>query len=74
MVDKQCEGCIFKDLGQLQQLLEKRMAEKLPAEVRDPLMETKRQLRLALRGLIRHIGEDAREEKQSGQARSIKVE
>jgi len=75
MADQQCESCLVKDLNKLQQLLEKRMTEKLPAGVRDPLMEAKRQLRLALRGLITHIGEEADcEEKQPGQVRSIKVE
>jgi len=35
--------------------MEKRALGKLPEEVREPLLEAKRQLRLILRGLIGHV-------------------
>lgn len=72
MTDQQCKSCLIKDLHKLNQLVEKRMTEKLPAGVRVPLLEAKKQFRLALRGLIKHLEEG--DAKQQEEARSIKVE
>jgi hypothetical protein len=46
----------------IQRLLEKRALAKMPEEVREPLLEAKKQVRLAVRGFIGHT---LKEEKTS---------
>lgn len=56
--------------------MEKRALEKLPEEAREPLLEAKKQMRLALRGLIGHaLGErKASNEKHPVELRRIELE
>lgn len=42
MVDRTCEDCPMKDLRKIHRLVEKRALEKLPEEVREPLLEVKK--------------------------------
>ena len=59
MTEKACDECPVKDLQRIQRLLEKRVLAKMPEEVREPLLEAKKQVRLAVRGLIGHaLGEE----------------
>lgn len=76
MADQQCESCLLKDLHKLNQLVEKRMAGKLPEEVSKPLFEAKKQMRLALRGFVTHLLEEEPDgnEKQPGMSRPVKLE
>ncbi|SFG29268.1 hypothetical protein SAMN05660649_01299 [Desulfotomaculum arcticum] len=75
MVDRTCEDCPMKDLRKIHRLVEKRALEKLPEEVREPLLEVKKQMRLVLRGLIGHtLGERTCYEKHSAMSRQIKLE
>lgn len=76
MADQQCESCLLKDLHKFHQLVEKRMTGKLPEEVIKPLFEAKKQMRLALRGFIKHLLEEepSCNEKQQGISRPIKLE
>lgn len=76
MANKECAGCPVKDLMELHQLLEKRVADKLPAGVGEPLLEAKKQMRLALRGLVMHLaGKDTGySERRSARSRCISVE
>lgn len=76
MADKDCSECFVKDLHKIHRLVEKRALEKLPEEVREPLQEAKRQMRLALRGLVTHLLEEKPvcKGKQPDMSRPIKVE
>ncbi|MCL6477149.1 MAG: hypothetical protein K6T65_01915 [Peptococcaceae bacterium] len=76
MRDRDCSGCLVKDLQKLHLLMEKRMAGKLPEEVRKPLLEAKKQMRLALRGFIGHLLEEdpACNKKKPGASRPIKLD
>lgn len=60
MTAKACDECPVKNMLKIQRLLEKRALAKMPEEVREPLLEAKKQVRLAVRGLIGHV---LREEK-----------
>ncbi len=54
-----CDECPVKDLQRLKSLLEKRALAKMPEDVREPLLEAKKQVRLAVRGFIGHaLGEE----------------
>ena len=58
MADRDCSECFVKDLQKIHRLVEKRVLEKLPEEVREPLLEAKKQMHLALRGdRVRACGE-----------------
>ena len=58
MADRDCSKCFVKNLQKIHRLMEKRTLGKLPEEVRESLLQAKRQLRLLLRGLIGHaLGE-----------------
>lgn len=59
MTARTCDECPVKDLQRIKSLLEKRALAKMPEEVREPLLEAKKQVRLAVRGLIEHaLGEE----------------
>lgn len=59
MTARACEQCPVKDLQRIKSLLEKRALSKMPEEVRGPLLEAKKQMRLAVRGFIGHaLGEE----------------
>ncbi len=45
MADRDCSECFVEDLQKIHRLVEKRELEKLPEEVREPLLEAKRQIR-----------------------------
>ena len=76
MTYRECDECLVRDLQKLHRLLERKMAERLPEEAREPLLEAKRQMRLALRGLINHtLGErTTSNEKQPVESRCIELE
>ena len=76
MADRDCRECFVKDLQKIHRLVEKRALEKLPEEVREPLLESKRQMRLALRGIIGHaLGEKrACHKKHPAESRHIELE
>lgn len=76
MAGKECTDCLVADLRKLHRLMERKAAQKIPEEVREPLMEAKRQMRLAVKGFIRHLltNEEAGEKKNSGISRSISLE
>lgn len=76
MTGRECEECPVGELRRIQRLVEKRALKKLPEEVREPLLEAKRQMRLALRGLIGYglAEKKACSEKQTEERRSIKFE
>lgn len=54
MTSRACDECPVKDLQRIHRLLEKRALAKMPEEVREPLLEAKKQMRLVLRGFIGH--------------------
>lgn len=59
MIARACEDCAIKDLQRIKSLLEKRALARIPEEVREPLLEARKQMRLALRGFIGHaLGEE----------------
>lgn len=62
MTARTCDECPVKDLQRIKSLLEKRALAKMPEEVREPLLEARKQMRLAVRGLIGH----ALKEEQTG--------
>jgi len=66
----------MKDLRKLHRLLEKKIFEKMPEEAREPLQEVKRQMRLALRGFLKHALREAEAciEKHPVESRGIKLE
>ena len=72
----ECEECLVKDFWKLQRLVEKKMLAGLPAEVREPLLEAKKQVGLALGGVIRHVlVEDSQgHAKSAGKPRKIVLE
>lgn len=76
MTARACDECPVKDLQRIHRLLEQRALAKIPAEVREPLLEAKRQMRLALRGFIGHaLGESkAGGEKHPVVSRCIRLE
>lgn len=76
MTARACDACPVKDLQRIHRLLEKRALAKMPEEVREPLLEAKKQMRLVLRGLIGHaLGErKACSEKYSIKSRQIRLE
>jgi hypothetical protein len=76
MADRGCKECPVKELQKIHQLVEKKALEKLPEEVREPLLEAKRQMRLALRGLIGYaLGEGkACNEKHPAESHRIELE
>lgn len=76
MTGRECSECFIKDLQEIHRSAEKRVLAKLPEEVREPLLEAKKQMRLALRGLIKHaLGEEKSGSKMEPAAsRSIELE
>jgi len=76
MAGKECEDCPVRELQKLYRLVEIKALEKLPEEACEPLLEAKKQMRLALRGFIRHaLGErKACNEEYSVKSRHIKLE
>lgn len=76
MTARACDECPVKDLQRIHRLLEQRALAKMPEEVREPLLEAKRQMRLALRGFIGHaLGESkAGGAVCSGKSRHIELE
>jgi len=69
------QDCLISNLGMLYDLAERRMARKLPKEVREPLTEAKRQLCLALTGFVRHLLEEDPEDtpsRQTGQTYPVR--
>ncbi|TEB14686.1 hypothetical protein Psfp_02731 [Pelotomaculum sp. FP] len=52
MTNRACDECPVRDLQKIQQLLEKKALARIPEEVREPLLEAKKQMRLAVRGII----------------------
>lgn len=75
MQDNECRDCPVKDIQKLHYVVEKKLIGKLPEDVREPLLEAKKQFRLALKGLIKHLEEGtACQEKQPEKVRSIKVD
>lgn len=59
MTSQACDECPVKDLQRIQRRLEKRALANMPEEVREPLLEAKKQMRLVLRGFIGHaLGEE----------------
>ncbi|AGL00129.1 hypothetical protein [Desulfoscipio gibsoniae] len=76
MTNRDCEACPVKELQKIHRLVEKRVLEKLPEEMREPLLEAKRQMRLALRGLIGHVFEEKKacNEKHPVESRRIDLD
>ncbi len=76
MTARACDECPLKDLQRIHRLLEKRALAKMPEEVREPLLEAKRQMRLVLRGFIGHALEEgkSRGAKRQAKSRHIKLE
>ena len=76
MKARACDECPVKDLQRIHRLLEKRALAKMPEEVREPLLEAKKQMRLVLRGVIGHaLGEEnARDAKDQSKSRHIKLD
>lgn len=76
MTARACDECPVKDLQRIHRLLEKRALAKMPEEVREPLLEAKRQMRLVLRGFIGHaLGEEKnRVVKYQAKSRHIKLD
>jgi hypothetical protein len=76
MTARACDECPVKDLQRIHRLLEKRALAKMPEEVREPLLEAKRQMRLVLRGFIGHAlrEEKAGDAKDQSKSRHIKLD
>ncbi|NLI12933.1 hypothetical protein [Pelotomaculum propionicicum] len=76
MTNRACDECPVKDLQRVHRLLEKRALAKMPQEVREPLLEAKKQMRLALRRLIGHAlgGEETGESKCRNKSRQIRLD
>lgn len=55
MENKACLECPARELQKFHRLLEKRLTRRLPKEVQEPLLEAKKQMRQAVRGLICHL-------------------
>ncbi|OPX89779.1 MAG: hypothetical protein A4E52_00933 [Pelotomaculum sp. PtaB.Bin013] len=66
----------MKDLQKLHRLLERKVVEKMPEEAREPLLEAKKQMRLALRGFLKQALREAEAciEKHPVKSRGIKLE
>lgn len=58
MTARACDECPIKDLQRIKSLLEKRALAKMPEEVRGPLLEARKQVKLAVRGFIGHALEE----------------
>jgi len=59
MTARACDECPVKDMQRMHRLLEQRVLAKMPEEVREPILEAKRQMGLVLRGFIGHaLGEE----------------
>lgn len=54
MASEGCNDCPAKELKKFHDAMEKRLLNKLPTEVREPLQEAKHQLLLGLRGFIEY--------------------
>lgn len=76
MTARACEECPVKDLRRIKSLLEKRALAKMPEEVREPLLEARKQMRLAVRGFIGHVLEEEKTGKDGcrDRPRQIKLE
>lgn len=76
MTARACDECPVKDLQRIHRLLEQRALEKMPEEVREPLLEAKRQMRLVLQGFIGYaLGEEkARDAEYQAKSRHIELE
>ncbi|MFZ5645178.1 MAG: hypothetical protein ACOY46_16505 [Bacillota bacterium] len=64
-----CTECPVKDLQKIHSLVEKRLIGRLPEDVREPLLEARKQMFRAMRGLINHLLD---EERQSVEERTVK--
>ncbi len=76
MTARACDECPVKDLQRIHRLLERRALERMPEEVREPLLEAKRQMRLVLRGFIEHAVREGKacNEKHPVESRCIRLE
>jgi hypothetical protein len=76
MTSRACDECPVKDLQRIHRLLEKRALAKMPEEIREPLLEAKKQMRLVLRGFIGHaLGEEKNGKSDCrGKPRQIKLD
>jgi hypothetical protein len=76
MTARACDECPVKELQKIHQLLEKRALARIPEEVREPLLEAKKQMRLAVRGFIGYALREERpgDNKCQAKSRHIKLE
>lgn len=76
MTAKTCDECPVKELRRIKSLLEKRALAKMPEGVREPLLEARKQVGLAVRGLIEHAlkEEKAVQEECRDSPRQIKLD
>lgn len=76
MTARACDECPVKDLQRIHRLLEQRALAIMPEEVREPMLEAKRQMRLVLRGFIGHaLGEEkTRDAEYQAKPRHIKLD
>lgn len=76
MTARTCDECPVRDIQKVKGLLERRALAKMPEEVRGPLLEARKQMGLAVRGLIGHaLGEEkAGGAERPDSSRPIKVD
>ncbi|NLJ77469.1 MAG: hypothetical protein GX325_09475 [Peptococcaceae bacterium] len=75
MTTKTCEECPVKDLQRVKDLLEKKVLSKMPEDVRGPLLEAKKQMKLVVRGLVEHaLQEEAKTDERPKEPRQIQLD
>lgn len=65
----QCQSCPVQDLQEIKNMVENKITGKLPKEVRIPLAEARKQIRIAFRGAINNI---LQEESSCADSKSVK--
>lgn len=56
-----CNECGISKMIRIKEAVEKRLINRMPEEVREPLQEAKRNLRLAIQGFVNHLTDETDE-------------
>ena len=76
MQNEDCRECPVKDLQKIHRLVEKRLTGRLPEDVREPILEARKQMLSAMRGLINYLLDEEKQNTKEGavKPRPIKLD
>lgn len=69
-----CSGCAIGEMLKIKDVVEKRLMNRLPEEVREPLQEAKRNIGRAFQGLVYHLAGETTGTKTTPSSKKVPVE